>query len=106
MLAPLLIGLGSGLSLIVAIGAQNAFVLRQGILRQHVLVVVLICALTDALLEFLGVAGIGFIVQRAPLLLEIIRWGGVLFLLWYAWSAIRRAMRPGTLVAAADTEPG
>jgi len=99
MLTPALIGLGSGLSLIVAIGAQNAFVLQQGIRRRHVLAVVLICGLTDALLEFLGVAGIGFIVARAPIVLEIIRWGGVVFLVWYAWTAIRRAMRPEALVA-------
>jgi len=99
MLLPALIGFGSGLSLIMAIGAQNAFVLRQGIRREHVLPVVLICGLTDALLEFLGVAGIGFVVERAPLVLEVIRWGGVAFLLWYAWSAARRAMKPEALVA-------
>ncbi len=95
----MLVGFGTGLSLIVAIGAQNAFVLRQGILRQHVLPVVLICGLTDALLETLGVAGIGFVVERAPLVLEVVRWGGVVFLLWYAWGAARRAMRPGALIA-------
>lgn len=88
----------------MAIGAQNAFVLRQGIRREHVLPVVLICGLTDALLEFLGVAGIGFVVQRAPMLLEIVRWGGVAFLLWYAWSAARRAMRPEALVAEGASE--
>ncbi|MFT4232846.1 MAG: LysE/ArgO family amino acid transporter [Leucobacter sp.] len=99
MILPLLTGIGSGLSLIVAIGAQNAFVLRQGIRREHVLPVVLICGLTDALLESLGVAGIGFVVQRAPILLEAVRWGGVLFLLWYAWAAARRAVRPEALVA-------
>lgn len=99
MLAPALLGFGSGLSLIVAIGAQNAFVLQQGIRREHVLPVVLICGLTDALLEFLGVAGIGFVVERAPVVLDVMRWGGVAFLLWYAWSAVRRAMRPEALVA-------
>ena len=98
MLTPMLLGFGTGLSLIVAIGAQNAFVLRQGILRQHVLPVVLICGLTDALLETLGIAGIGFVVERAPLVLEVIRWGGVAFLVWYAWGAARRALRPGALV--------
>lgn len=106
MILPLLVGAGSGLSLIVAIGAQNAFVLRQGIRREHVLPVVLICGLTDAVLELLGVAGIGFVVQRAPILLEIVRWGGVAFLLWYAWSAARRAMRPEALVADADGDAG
>lgn len=99
MILPLLIGVGSGLSLIVAIGAQNAFVLRQGIRREHVLPVVLICGLTDALLEVLGVTGIGFVVERAPIVLEIVRWGGVAFLLWYAWTAARRAMKPAVLVA-------
>lgn len=98
MLTPALLGLGTSLTLIVAIGAQNAFVLRQGILRQHVLPVVLICAITDGVLEVLGVAGIGFVVERAPLLLEAIRWGGVVFLLWYAWGAVRRALRPRALV--------
>ncbi len=104
MIIPLLVGAGSGLSLIVAIGAQNAFVLRQGIRREHVLPVVLICGLTDALLEVLGVAGIGFVVQRAPILLEIVRWGGVAFLLWYAWAAARRAMKPEVLVADEGSE--
>lgn len=104
MLTPLLIGLGTSLTLIVAIGAQNAFVLRQGILRQHVLPVVLICALTDGLLELLGVAGIGFVIERAPLLLEVIRWGGVAFLLWYAWGAVRRALNPQALVVGEQGE--
>lgn len=99
MLTSMLLGFGTGLSLIVAIGAQNAFVLRQGILRQHVLPIVLICGLTDALLEILGIAGIGFVVERAPVVLEVIRWGGVAFLLWFAWGAARRAMQPGVLVA-------
>ncbi|MBK0422149.1 amino acid transporter [Leucobacter sp. CSA2] len=99
MFLPFLVGMGSGLSLIVAIGAQNAFVLRQGIRREHVLPVVLICGLTDALLETLGVVGIGYVVERAPVVLEIVRWGGVAFLLWYAWTAARRAMKPEVLVA-------
>ena len=100
MILPILTGIGSGLSLIVAIGAQNAFVLRQGIRREHVLPVVLICGLTDALLEVLGVAGIGFVIERAPVALELVRWGGVLFLLWYAVAAAQRARRPEALVAA------
>lgn len=101
---PTLLGFGTGLSLIAAIGAQNAFVLQQGIRRQHVLPVVLICALSDALLEFAGVAGIGLVIERAPLLLDVVRWGGVLFLLWYAWGAVRRAIRPLGLVAAEGSQ--
>ncbi len=100
----MLVGFGTGLSLIAAIGAQNAFVLQQGIRRQHVLAVVLICGLTDALLEFAGVAGIGFVVERAPVVIEIFRWGGVVFLLWYAWGAVRRALRPIGLVAAEGSQ--
>ncbi|MGI8392264.1 LysE/ArgO family amino acid transporter [Leucobacter sp. W1038] len=99
MITPMLVGFGTGLSLIAAIGAQNAFVLQQGIRRQFVLPVVLICGLADALLEFAGVAGIGFVIERAPLVIEIVRWGGVVFLLWYAWGAVRRAIRPIGLVA-------
>lgn len=105
MIIPILVGIGSGLSLIMAIGAQNAFVLRQGIRREHVLPVVLICGLTDALLETLGVAGIGFVVEQAPVVLEIVRWGGVAFLLWYAWTAVRRAMKPEGMVVD-QTLPG
>lgn len=97
MMTPTLLGFGTGLSLIVAIGAQNAFVLQQGIRRQHVLVVVLICGLTDALLEVLGVAGIGFVIERAPVVLEIVRWGGVVFLLWYAFTALKRVIAPQSL---------
>lgn len=104
MLTPVLVGFGISLSLIVAIGAQNAFVLQQGIRRQHVLVVVLICGATDALLEFLGILGIGFVIERAPVVLEVIRWGGVAFLLWYAMTAVRRALRPQALVAGEGAE--
>lgn len=105
MITPALLGFGTGLSLIMAIGAQNAFVLQQGIRRQYVLPVVLICGLTDALLEVLGVAGIGYVIERAPILLEIVRWGGVVFLLWYAWSAVRRALRPEALVTSEGSQP-
>ncbi|KQQ05515.1 MULTISPECIES: LysE/ArgO family amino acid transporter [unclassified Rathayibacter] len=90
-------GLGFGLSLIVAIGAQNAFVLRQGLRREHVLAVVAICALADAALIVVGIAGIGAVLESAPWLLVVIRWGGILFLLAYAFLAAKRALRPGTL---------
>lgn len=96
---PLGLGAATSLALIVAIGAQNAFVLRQGIRREHVLPVVLICGVTDAVLQVLGAAGIGIVVERAPVLLEVIRWGGVAFLLGYAWLAARRAMNPRVLIA-------
>ena len=99
MLTTLLAGLGSGLSLIVAIGAQNAFVLRQGIRREHVGPVALLCALADALLIAAGVLGIGTLVERAPAVLDVVRWGGVAFLLCYAALALHRAVHPEVLRA-------
>ncbi len=90
-----LAGLGLGLSLIVAIGAQNVFVLRQGIRREHVLAVVVICALSDAVLIVAGVAGLGFLVSAAPWLIVVARWAGGLFLLCYGVLAARRAWRGG-----------
>ena len=87
----------TGLSLIVAIGAQNAFVLRQGLRRQHVGIVVGICAVSDLLLIVAGTLGIGTIVHRAPVLLTVLRWGGVAYLLWFAAQSFRSAARPGEL---------
>ncbi|MFE9017772.1 LysE/ArgO family amino acid transporter [Streptomyces sp. NPDC007808] len=88
-------GFGTGLSLIVAIGAQNAFVLRQGIRRDAVLAVVGICALSDALLITLGVAGVGAVVVAWPGILTAVAWIGGAFLLCYGAFAARRVFRPG-----------
>jgi L-lysine exporter family protein LysE/ArgO len=99
----LLGGFGFGLSLIVAIGAQNAFVLRQGLRGEHVGLVVTTCAFSDALLIAAGVAGAGAVLADAPTLGAAVRAGGALFLLGYAALAARRALRPGTL-APAQTE--
>lgn len=90
-------GLFTGLSLIVAIGAQNAFVLRQGLTRRHIFAVVFICSLSDALLITLGTAGLGALIQSAPLLLEILRWLGVAYLSWFGISAIRKVVGKDTL---------
>jgi len=98
-----LAGLGLGLSLIVAIGAQNAYVLRQGLRREHVLAVVLICALSDLVLIGLGVAGAGFVFDRVPWLTTAVRFAGAAFLLVYAILAARRALRPAKGLDAADT---
>ena len=94
-----LTGLFTGLSLIVAIGAQNAYVLRQGLARKHVFVIVLICSLSDALLIALGVLGLGQVIQAAPLVLEIIRWFGVAYLIWFGISSLRRAFKAEKLEA-------
>ncbi|MFW2513160.1 LysE/ArgO family amino acid transporter, partial [Demequina sp. SO4-13] len=83
-----------GLSLIVAIGAQNVFVLRQGLRKEHVALVVVICALSDAVLIAAGVAGVGAALASMPSLVTAIRWAGALFLLGYAVLAARRAWRP------------
>ncbi|MFJ9101652.1 LysE/ArgO family amino acid transporter [Streptomyces sp. NPDC102405] len=88
-------GFGTGLSLIVAIGAQNAFVLRQGIRRDAVLAVVGICALSDALLIALGVGGVGAVVVAWPGALTLVGWIGGGFLLCYGVLAARRVIRPG-----------
>ncbi|MFD4506868.1 LysE/ArgO family amino acid transporter [Streptomyces sp. NPDC058457] len=88
-------GFGSGLSLIVAIGAQNAFVLRQGIRRDAVLVVVGICALSDAALISLGVGGVGAIVVAWPGAVRAVGLIGGAFLLCYGALAARRVLRPG-----------
>ena len=88
-------GLGFGLSLIVAIGAQNAFVLRQGLRGEHVGPVVAICAVSDAILIELGVAGACALLRGAPGVVDAVRLGGAAFLLAYAALAARRAWRPG-----------
>jgi L-lysine exporter family protein LysE/ArgO len=85
-------GLLTGLSLIIAIGAQNAFVIRQGLSRSNVLLVVLICAASDALLIFLGTGGLGTLIQSKPDLLEFIRWFGVLYLTWFGAKAVRSVL--------------
>jgi L-lysine exporter family protein LysE/ArgO len=89
-----LAGLGFGLSLIVAIGAQNMFVLRQGLRREHVGLVVATCTLSDVVLIGAGVAGAGALLGAAPWLVTVMRWGGAAFLLAYAGLAARRALRP------------
>ena len=93
MLPVLLSGLGLSLSLIAAIGAQNVFVLRQGLRREHVLPVVLFCAISDAILIGAGVAGIGLAAEKMPALLPVLRWGGVVFLGVYGLRAAHAAWR-------------
>ncbi|TDN91974.1 L-lysine exporter [Microbacterium sp. BK668] len=94
MISPVLAGFGLGLSLIVAIGAQNLFVLRQGIRRERVFLVAAICAVSDAVLIALGVSGVGFVLQAVPWLVEAVRWAGAAFLVVYGLLAAKRAWRP------------
>jgi L-lysine exporter family protein LysE/ArgO len=93
-------GFVTGLSLIVAIGAQNAFVLRQGLTRRHVGAVVAICAVADVVLIVAGVAGIGIVVEQAPAAITVVRWLGVAFLTWYGVASLWRARRGDSLQAA------
>ena len=93
-------GLALGLGLIVAIGAQNAFVLRQGLRREQVGTVVLFCAAADAALIAAGVLGLGQAIGRSPGLARALALGGAAFLAVYAWQALQRARRPQRLQAA------
>ena len=106
MLNSSLAGLLTGLSLIVAIGAQNAFVLRQGLRRAHVGPIVTVCTLSDIALIVAGVSGIGAVIQHADWALQAVRWFGVAFLTWYGLSSAWRARHPSALPAPPeDTTP-
>ena len=97
-------GFFTGLSLIVAIGAQNAFVIRQGLLRSHVLLVVIVCSVSDTLLIVLGTGGLGKIVQSNPNLLTFIRWFGVVYLTWFGIKSLRSAFKENQLLATGQAE--
>lgn len=90
-------GFAASLVLIVAIGAQNAFVLRQGLRREHVLPVVLTCALSDLALILAGIAGLGAVIAAQPTAVTVIKWVGAAFLIGYAALAAKRAIRPSGL---------
>ncbi len=96
-------GLALSLGLIVAIGAQNAFVLRQGLRREHVGIIVLFCALADAALIALGVMGMAAVIGERPLLAQVLAWAGAAFLLYYGVRAMRRALQEHRLDGA---QPG
>ncbi len=78
-------GMGVGASLIIAIGAQNAFVLAQGLRKNHHISVAFLCAMCDAVLIIIGVMGLGAFIAQSPLLIEVMRWGGAAFLVWYGY---------------------
>jgi len=104
-LLPFLRGLGLGASLIVAIGAQNAFVLRQGLRREQAALVAAICAVCDALLITVGALGIGGLIAHLSLLARLTSLGGALFLLYYGLRAFRSARHPGRLEVSAAALP-
>lgn len=104
MHSPLVVGFLASSALIAAIGAQNAFVLRQGIRREHVLPVVALCTLSDAVLIVAGIAGVGALIAAHPGALNVVRFGGAAFLVGYGLLAARRAWKPKSLTPA-DAAP-
>lgn len=96
--AAFLKGMGLGGGLIVAIGSQNAYLLRQALKREFVLTCVVICILCDVVLIAAGVAGMGQVITEAPALLFWLKMAGVGFLGWYGFRAARSALRPGAMV--------
>jgi L-lysine exporter family protein LysE/ArgO len=105
-LAVLVTGMTVGLGLIVAIGAQNAFVLRQGLRDEHVLAVCLTCALSDAVLIVAGVAGFGAVAAALPWLDPVMRLGGAAYLVWFGAMSLRSALTSGEALAAAGPGGG
>jgi L-lysine exporter family protein LysE/ArgO len=95
-------GFLAGLSLIIAIGAQNAFVIRQGLTKKYVLLTVLICACSDALLIALGASGLGALIKSNKDLLEFVRWFGVAYLLWFAFKSAKSAFKQEVLNSAGE----
>lgn len=99
-------GMLTGLALIVAIGAQNAFVLRQGVRQEHIGAVVAVCMAGDAALILGGTAGIGALVTRFPECLEVLRWGGAAYLAWFAARSFISALKPSSLAQGAPRSKG
>ena len=97
MIAPFIQGFGTGGGLIVAIGAQNAFVLSQGVRRNHHVTIALICIICDAIFITAGVAGFGAAISTNPTLSQWVTWGGAGFLFFYGWRSLRSAVRGGNL---------
>jgi L-lysine exporter family protein LysE/ArgO len=104
MSSPLIVGFIASFTLIAAIGAQNAFVLRQGIRREHVLPVVALCTVSDIALISAGIGGVGALISAHPGALNIAKFGGAAFLIGYGLLAARRAWRPSSLTPS-DSAP-
>ena len=100
----LITGFLTGLSLIIVIGAQNAFVIRQGLSKQHVLLVVGICAAGDAILITLGVGGLGQLIQNHQMILQFIKWFGVAYLTWFGVRSLASAFKDESLVASNEVK--
>ncbi|WP_309067929.1 LysE/ArgO family amino acid transporter [Microbacterium sp.] len=103
MLTAFAAGLGLCLSLIIAPGAQNVFLLRMGVKRRHVIALAVTCLVSDAIMITAGVAGFGVVVEHLPWIFELVRWGGVIFLAAYGLAAAWRAVRPQEQSIVVDT---
>ena len=95
-----LAGFGLGLSLIVAIGAQNAFILRAGLLKRHVFILCSVCAVSDALLITAGVLGLGVLVNNAPFFLVFMKYAGAAFLFAYGFRSLLKYLKGGRFILA------
>lgn len=98
-------GLLLGFSLIVAIGPQNLLLIRQGARREHVTAIIAVCLLSDVVLFGLGTLGVGVLIDRAPLLLAVLKWAGVAYLAWFALAALIDALRPPHPTVIVEEEP-
>ena len=104
MSAPLIAGFVLSFSLILAIGAQNAFILRQGLRREHVFILCLTCAVSDAILIAAGIAGFGRLAQAAPWFETVMRYGGAAFLTWYGLRSLRSAWQGGAAMELGESQ--
>jgi L-lysine exporter family protein LysE/ArgO len=103
MFSAALAGFLLGGSLIVAIGAQNAFVIRQGALNAHVFWICLFCCVCDAVLIWAGVFGLGALIKLVPLFIPVLTYGGAAFLIWYGIKALMRALNPSGMVTSSES---
>jgi L-lysine exporter family protein LysE/ArgO len=97
-------GFAVSFSLILAVGAQNAFVLRQGLRRAHVFWIALACSVLDAILICVGILGFGALATAAPWFETVLLWGGAAFLIWYGWQNAKSAWRGGNALEAATDD--
>lgn len=100
-----LAGLLLGLSLIVAIGPQNILLIKQGVRREGITAVIIVCLVSDVILFTGGTLGVGALVEHAPLLLTVLKWAGVAYLGWFALIAFRDALKPGQVSVVESSEP-
>ena len=106
MFPAVLAGFALGGSLIIAIGAQNAFVIRQGVIGRHLFWVCLFCALSDALLIWGGTYGLATVIRSLPQLIPVMTYGGAAFLVWYGIKALRRAINPQAMTESTEKSGG